>query len=135
MLGVDPKELKALDKKLSRFKPRVQKKLAGKATKQGAWIVARTARKLAPSDTGAGAKQIKPRKVKGSGFISYAVGGEGLRTSKGFYMQFHDAGFKRGSVQVSGQHFIGEAHDREASKVVPKVARQLRDEVVKELSK
>ena len=144
--GVDPKELKALQKKLGRFDNRTQKKIARKATKQGAWIVARTARKLAPSDTGQGAKQIKPRKVKGSEFVGYAVGDEGLRQSKGFYMFFHDAGYTPGGREgahrkagqdraVEGQHFIDAAHDAEAGRVVPKVARQMRDEIVKELAR
>jgi hypothetical protein len=144
--GVDQKGLKDLAKKLGRFTPRTQKKIAGKATKQGAWIVARTARKLAPKDTGAGAKQIKPRKVKGSSFVAYGVGNEGLRQSKGYYLYFHDVGYTPGKRSgshrkagpnrgVEGQHFIDEAHDREADRVVPKVARQLRDEVVKELSR
>ena len=137
--GVDPREMAALMKALRRMgDEKAAKKVLRKSTKRGGWLIAREARKLAPKDTGEGAKQLKPRPVKSPGWVSHIVSSRQLAAKglKGFHMFFQDKGWawsrrkvggnereKNGPREptVAGKHFIDSAERRVGDRVLRKV--------------
>ena len=158
--GIDAAQMRALEKTLRNLgDEKAAKKVLRKATKRGGWEIAREARKLAPKDTGEGAKQLKPRPVKSKGWISHIVSSRQLaaRAMKGFYMFFQDRGYVRSQTkvgggerkrrnrfvgpkkptgrEVEGKHFIDQAEDRAGDRVLRRVLDAAGEYIEKQLQK